>query len=432
MDEKHERELRRKAVRLHLKGLRPRDILTRVPRSREWLHKWMRRFERDGWTGLRSQSRRPHQPQRTFGAQEVRVIVRVRRSLEKRRVGLIGPRAIQAEIERERLLPRIPSRATIGRVLQAKEITGVNGTAPPPYYPHPHSTATYILHAMDWISRRVRGGAYVFAFNMVDYETRNLAHTLAVDKCAATVRGILLDSWARIGLPDGLQLDPVQSTGLCNDAAFCGGYRVPRVFGQIVRLCLYRVQPPRLGCGVEPIFIPFYEAKRNELVERTNGLWVAAFWDRRRFRNRKHVQRCSPEFERWYRHEYRPPALAGITAAQAAAQYSRVKLSARQRARIPTNLPITAGRVHFIRKVDADGKIGLLNETWHVDKRLHGKYVWATVVTHEQRLYIYHRKSEQHAVQLRKTVRYAIPEPVQPIRAEYQRRARRRKMPTML
>ncbi|MFQ5409427.1 MAG: helix-turn-helix domain-containing protein [Anaerolineales bacterium] len=417
MDEKHERELRRKAMRLHLKGLRPRDILARIPRGRTWLHKWRQRFEDDGWAGLRSRSRRPRAPQRIYGAQEKRVIVRVRRSLEKRKVGLIGARAVQAEIERAALLTPVPSRATIGRVLQAAGLTGVNGSAASAaYYPHPHPAPTYMLHALDWISRRVQGGAYVFAFNVVDYETRDLAHSLEDNKRAATARRILLDSWGKISLPDGLQLD--------NDAAFCGGYRVPRVFGQIVRLCLY--------CGIEPIFIPYYEPERNELVERSNGLWVQAFWQKRRFRNRQQAQRCSPEFEDWYRHEYHPPALAGITPAQAAAQQPRVKLSARQRARISNNLPITAGRVHFIRKVDAEGKIDLLNEPWHVDKRLHRKYVWATVVTHEQRLHIYHRKSAKHPARLRKTVRYTIDEPVRPLRSEYRRRSRRRKMSTML
>ena len=112
MDEKHERELRRKAMRLQLKGLRPRDILARIPRGRTWLHKWRQRFEHNGWNGLRSRPRRPQQLQRAYGPAEKRVIVRVRRNLEKRKVGLIGPRAIQAEIEREALLARIPSRAT--------------------------------------------------------------------------------------------------------------------------------------------------------------------------------------------------------------------------------------------------------------------------------------------------------------------------------
>ena len=187
-----------------------------------------------------------------------------------------------------------------------------------------------------------------------------------------------------------------------------------------------------LGCDVEQIFFPFYQPERNELVERTNGLWVAAFWDRRRFRSLRHAQLCSPEFEAWYRYEYRPPTLAGTTAAQAAVQQSHVKLTAQQRSRIPSAFPITAEPVHFIRQVDTEGKIELLNETWHVDKRLCGKYVWAAIVTHEQRLYIYHRKPQHHTKHLHKTARYVIAEPVQPLRPEYRLRKRRRKMFAML
>jgi hypothetical protein len=52
-----------------------------------------------------------------------------------------------------------------------------------------------------------------------------------------------------LGLPDGVQMD--------NDADE-GGYKVPRVFGAFVRLCLY--------VGIEPIFLPFGEPKRNSVV----------------------------------------------------------------------------------------------------------------------------------------------------------------------
>ena len=112
MNEKHERELRRRAVRLYLQGLRPRDILVRIPRSREWLRKWVLRFQQNGWAGLRSGARRPRKASHVYGAKEKRVIVRVRRNLEKRKVGLIGPRAILTEIERAAFLTPVPSRAT--------------------------------------------------------------------------------------------------------------------------------------------------------------------------------------------------------------------------------------------------------------------------------------------------------------------------------
>lgn len=48
-------------------------------------------------------------------------------------------------------------------------------------------------------------------------------------------------------------------------------------------------------------------------------------------------------------------------------------------------LPITAGRVHFLRLVNASGEIRLLNESWRVGKRWPHCYVWATIITHEVR-----------------------------------------------
>jgi hypothetical protein len=70
---------------------------------------------------------------------------------------------------------------------------------------------------------------------------------------------------------------------------------------------------------------------------------------------------------------------------------------------LPNSLPITAGRIHFIRKVKPDGIISVLNETWKVSNRLTGKYVWATVITHGRRLEIWYQRSAQHDWRLLKT-----------------------------
>ncbi len=43
MDEKLERRLRRKAIRLTLRGVRSKVILQSVARSRKWLFKWRQR-----------------------------------------------------------------------------------------------------------------------------------------------------------------------------------------------------------------------------------------------------------------------------------------------------------------------------------------------------------------------------------------------------
>ena len=107
-------------------------------------------------------------------------------------------------------------------------------------------------------------------------------------------------------------------------------------------------------------------------------------------------------------------------------------MTARQICSLPARLPITAGRLHFIRRVDQEGLISLLNEDWKVGKRLAGQYVWATVVTQEQRLKIYHRRSADDLIRLIKVFHYEIPETVHPLLPEFERSHRRRKMFTML
>ncbi len=165
---------------------------------------------------------------------------------------------------------------------------------------------------------------------------------------------------------------------LDNDAAFCGGYKTPRRIGQVVRLCLY--------LGIELIFLPVAEPECNGEVEELNGLWSRAYWQRRRFTSLRHVQRTSPQFLQWYATRYGPPVLAGQTPTQAQYTEQPRRLTARQVRRLPTQLPITAGRIHFIRRVQANGTIAILSETWKVGQRFAGRYIWATLTTRRHRL----------------------------------------------
>ncbi len=109
------------------------------------------------------------------------------------------------------------------------------------------------------------------------------------------------------------------------------------------------------------------------MIERTNGLWSQSFWRRRHFNSLAAVKRASPKFEQWYAQQYEPPTLSGSTPAQAQRKVERRRVTARQIRALPARLPITAGRLHFIRQVDQEGLISLLNEDWKVDKRLAGQ-----------------------------------------------------------
>jgi transposase len=407
MDEKQERTWRRKAIRLTLRGVRPKDILKRIPRSRRWLGKWQTRYQDQGWRGLRSQSRRPQHCSPRYSATIRQRVVRIRRHLERAQIGLIGFTAIQRQWEQRYRGQPLPGKSTVYAILHAAGVLRPARPGRVTYCPQPTATAHFVLHAMDWTQRYLEGGPKVYAFHTVTIPDRAIHQTISSDKSSTTACGHLLDACQQLGLPDGLQLD--------NDAAFNGNRKVPRVFSPFVRLALY--------LGIELIFIPFGEAERNAVAERLNGLWSQGFWKRRRFSSVAHVQRASPAFVHWYRNEYLGSSKDSTAKVR--------RLTERQRRAVPKALPITAGRLHFERLVDEQGNIALLNETWHIDRRLAGQYVWATIVTHEQRLHIYHQRSASEPLRRLKTFRYAIGEPVRPLRPEFRRSHRRRKVCTM-
>lgn len=405
MDDKQELSRRRKAIRLWLRGVNPGVILQDVNRSHAWLYKWISRFQRFGAAGLKSQPRRPLQPARRYSTRTVTLIVRIRLRLVKRTVGLIGPRVIRRELRQSLSPGELPSLSTIKRVLRAKKLTRLAPDGTPAFFPAPTTAVEGSLHALDWTCRYLEDGPKVYAFHTLALRTRACVQTIARDKGSRTVIAHALEAWKTMGIPEFLQLD--------NDAAFCGGYRVPRVFGQFVRLCLY--------VGIELIFLPVAEPERNGGVERLNGLWGQSFWERQRFGSAAAVTRASPGFIAWYMNEYEPPALQGLTPAQAHRRETHCRWTGQQATRLPGKLPITAGRVHFIRKVSADGSISLLNETWKVGKRLAHKYVWATITTHCRQLAIWCQRSAQPPWKLIHSFDYEIQETVARLRPEFKR-----------
>jgi len=76
------------------------------------------------------------------------------------------------------------------------------------------------------------------------------------------------------------------------------------------------------------------------------------------------------------------------------------------------NLPITEGKVHFIRQVKEDGAISVLNEDFDVDKSLAYEYAWATIGTKQEQLMIYYREKNEEEAGLIKIYEYKIGENV--------------------
>jgi len=415
MDEKHERQLRRKAIRLKLKGLSGPAILEQVQRSRRWLQKWWQRFRQSDQTWARSQSRAPHQKPQRYPDAVRKLIVNIRRRLERATIGLVGAGAIRRELLKKRLLKVVPSPSTIKRVLHEAGLGRQASAESLPQPPRVGATAEFVVHAMDWTERYLEGGVKVFAFHTLDLETQEVGQTIHTDKRASSAQAHVLHVWNTLSLPDGLRLD--------NDSAFCGGYKKAHTLGQFIRLSLY--------FGVEVIFIPVGEPECNGEVEAVHALWFRVIWQRRHFRWAWQVRRTSPAFEAWVRQEHTPDRLKGQTPGQVRRRVCRRRLTRTQIQHMPTPLPITAGRVHFIRKIAPDGRIFALNQHWSVGRYWAGRYVVATLVTHRHELQI--RLYDHKARTLRLVKRHAcdLGEPVRRLRPEFKRPGRPSALCTM-
>src|SRR5262249_45565313 len=264
-----EQDLRREAVRRRLQGQPARAICQDLGRSRRWLRKWWRAFQRHPDTDFADHSRAPLcSPQRLPDAVP-QAIVPTRRAREagappQTRYGLIGAAAIRGQLQRLHIQP-LPSVSTIQRVLVRAGLTHPVGAArDAAYYPWPVPWEINAIQATDIITKHLRGGGVIQNFHTLDLASHAVCLTEHADKSGASARAHLLRAWAELGRPFLQQVD--------NESTFGGGPTRPRVLGQVVRLCLFG--------QVEPLFIPVYEAKRNYQIETFHSLWVAAFWSR--------------------------------------------------------------------------------------------------------------------------------------------------------
>jgi hypothetical protein len=397
-----EQSLRQEAIRRRLQGERRCDICRALARSLRWFDKWWAEYRRHPRSDLANRSRAPHTSPQQVAPTIRAAVVKLRRMLEAAntpatRYSPIGAGAIAGQLREQRLTP-LPSARTIQRLLQAAGLTHALGAGEAKaYYPWPVAWDVNVIQATDIITRHLRGGLAIENFHTLDHFSHAIWLGQYAHQTAAITRQFLLENWANLGLPRFHQLD--------NEIAFSGGHRHARVLGQVVRLCLF--------CGVEPLFTPYYDAKRNHQIETFHSLWLRFFWSRHQFGDLAQVRRLTPAFRRWWQAHYCPPALDGQTPAQVR-QGAHLRLLTPELQRlIPAGrLPITAGRIHFMRKVTGDGLIHLLNEPWPVDRKLAGEYVRATVNTTEHCLTIWRQADADSPWRRLKTRQFRLKEPV--------------------
>jgi hypothetical protein len=235
------------------------------------------------------------------------------------------------------------------------------------------------FNAIDVVSRYPTGCAY--------------PHQRAEDACQ-----FLLQVWREMGVPTYTQVD--------NESCFSGGHSHPYVLGKVVRLAL--------TVGTELVFSPFYHPQSNHSVERFHQDYDLHVWNNTYLEDCQAVNTQADYFFQLYRQRLDHSAIVDQTPTQLHGKPLR-SLS-------PTvtdgeqSLPLRTGKVHFIRRVNHQGRIKVLNVEWAVPDFDPLKGVWVTLQlqTSGATLSIYEAAPDQTQPQLLASYPFPIANPVLP------------------
>jgi len=402
---------RQTAIHLLRSGMQPKDVAAELDRSLAWVYKWQKRFaQREDWLDLRAQSRAPKQPKRLSEA--TREAIRHARSeleaeaIQPDHLVYIGPKSVQDRLRQQRVKP-LPGEASIGRVLAAAGMTRPKkATEKKIIYPHLRPTRPHQLCQVDILPKHLSGGQAVACFNGLDVVSRYPAGQQLLTKRAQDAMDALVHIWQEVGIPTYTQLD--------NEGCFSGGSSHPAVLGKVLRLCLF--------VGTELVFSPVRHPESNGYVERFHQDYLSNTWDKYLLEGLADVQDQSQRFYQLYRHSRHHSALDGHAPTQLHAHPSRQPwpsdflLPSRK-------LPLTAGQVHFIRLVNQERIVRILNVDWPVSSGQPDQGVWATLTFTLQGadLRIYDDAPDASRRWCLAKHPFPIPEQVQPLQAQFQR-----------
>ena len=358
---------RQQAVHLRRAGLSVNQVAESVGRSQNWVRKWWQRYQAEGWDGLEERSRAPKQQSRKLSDQVRREICIARSELEVEAVrdeGLkyIGAPAVRTRLKQKRITP-LPSRASIERVLSEFEMTRPKQKTSKELieYPLLKPTQPHQLCQVDIVPHFLRGGKRMACFNGIDVVSRYPTGQPFGQRRSQDAVEFLVHLWQELGIARYTQVD--------NEGCFSGGATHKYVLGKVVRLAL--------TVGTELVFSPFYEPRCNGSVERFHQDYDRHVWEDTYLRHHYDVQTRSKTFFDRYRHSQHHTALNGQSPHKVHHQQLPTRLPA-DFVLPATKLPLTEGRIHFIRQVEND-TVKVLNAYWAVPQPDPAKGVWVTL-----------------------------------------------------
>lgn len=384
---KTEITLRKKAVRLWLRGFSKAEIARRLWKPRVWVQRWLSRYDPQApEASLQNRSSAPHHLQERYPQSVKEAVLRSRTAREAKKLSqyqhaLLGADAIYYELQELGVRP-LPAPRTIHAWLQqAGQVQERHGKAkkpPNPTYPKFRCQAVNDLQQLD-----LKGPFYLqdnsqkhYLATLRDVYGKRVAVQALANKKMATILDFLVESWGKYGCPRRLQMD--------NGLEFRGSNRYPRSLSKLVRVCL--------DLQVEPVFIPAHEPWRNGVIENLNGLVDRLFLQVQHFATDQQLQNAADHLETAINTTHRLPALGGKTPQEFSAPASLRELPAHYDWR-KRDLQSVKGKVSYIRWVRKSGRITLTaNDKFRIGKKYKRQYVLAQVEVPTKKLNIYSQK----------------------------------------
>ncbi len=412
VDEKYIKEEQKRidAVNLYLEGKEPSKIFKKLGISKSWFYKWLKRYrdvkrkDKEKW--FKEKSRAPKNVHNKTNSEKENIIIDVRKSLVEGKEEDTKYRCIGAEEIRFRMHQLGHSEKEMTSLSTIKRIIKRNGLViqKRKRYLRVKSEKRYTLlnptkinevHQMDFVGPRyIKGYGAISSLNLIDFASNKVKIQQYTSRNMDFVIEFLLDCWSNNAIPNYLQMD--------NGAYFIGDMKHPRHFSRVVRLCLY--------FGIEPVFVAPKKPWMNGLIEDFNGDFNEKFWEKGQFKDLEHIREESKIFLKRHNErqdwKHRKNNLETIPIRKVPKNF-KIDIN---------NLPITEGKIHFIRQVKENGNIAVLNEDFFVDKSLSYEYVWTTIDTERKLLLVYYREKGSKKAKLVKFHKYKIDEEVNSIK----------------
>lgn len=356
---------RQSAIHLLRAGKSVKEVASALGRSERWVRKWWARFQTDSWEGLHDQSRCPHRLARQTSAAHKQAICEARSELEAEaatgdRLKYIGAQAVRTQLKQKGQQP-LPSKSTIERVLREAGMTRPyqRHHQPQPHYPQLQVTQPQEHIQVDIVPHYLQGGTRAACFNAIDVVSRYPTGAVYAQRRSVDAEAFLLQAWADLGIPHYTQVD--------NEGCFSGGFTHPYVLGKVTRLALQ--------AGTELVFSPVRHPESNGFVERFHQDYNRHVWEDTYLDSLAAVQQQAERFFVLYRqrphsrlNEQTPAAVHGPLQRPP----GNLQPAVQKRA-------LYEGKIHFIRLVQADNTISVLNVDWEVPEAQPEQGVWATL-----------------------------------------------------